>query len=324
MSSAFSLKSTLGRSYNVDLNDTLRTKKTLRSLGHYQTPSYGMTEYPDEQLFDGIKDFQKAHGLREDGVMKPEGETASRLGKVIDQKERERREGSTRSSGWDAVKKAREASERKVSNGSLHRAASNSSWAAIESRKAETRNRTTFASRTANDLRTSSDAGSNSASYGTPKTPLGRAFKQIAENVAEGALQSNSDSSTEQKQAKTEVAALPLVLPIIAEISAYFGIPAIVATAWWQSMSSDQRKKMRQVLHSEGHDGSSDDASEGAWAAECEKQYFNVDLPTCDAITARRGRRAGALCYESANARLASCLSGTEPEDRPPLNTWNN
>ncbi len=320
MSSAFSLKSTLGRSYNVDLDDTLRTKKTLRSLGHYQTPSYGMTEYPDEQLFDGIKDFQKAHGLHVDGVMKPEGETASRLGKVINQKERERREESTRSSGWDAVKKAREESERKASNRSLHRAASNSSWAAIESQNAGTRNRTTLTSRTAKDLRTSSDAGSDSASYGTPKTPLGRTFKQ----VAEGALQSKSDSSTEQKQAKTEVAALPLVLPSIAEIAAYFGISTVMATAWWHSMSSDQRKKMRQVLHSEGHDGSSEDANDKGRKVQCDYQYDHVDTPVCRAIKKRKGAQEAQRCWKTAADRYEACLRGVEPDDLPPLDIWNN
>jgi len=75
----FKLKSTLGRSHNVDLDDTLMAKKTFGSLGYYKTPSYGLTKYPDEPLFKGIESFQKDHGLRKDGVMKPGGQTERTL-----------------------------------------------------------------------------------------------------------------------------------------------------------------------------------------------------------------------------------------------------
>ena len=46
--SPFKLNATLGRTYNADLDDVLRTKQALGKLGHFEMPSYGMTEYPDE------------------------------------------------------------------------------------------------------------------------------------------------------------------------------------------------------------------------------------------------------------------------------------
>tara|TARA_B100000965_G_scaffold381828_2_gene379644 strand:+ start:9096 stop:9452 length:357 start_codon:yes stop_codon:yes gene_type:complete len=76
--SPFKLNATLGRDYNADLDDTLRTKKALQKIGLFETPSYGMTEFPDEPLFKGIEKFQARHGLKQDGIMKQDGETARR------------------------------------------------------------------------------------------------------------------------------------------------------------------------------------------------------------------------------------------------------
>ena len=46
-------------------------KNILRRLGHYKTLDYGMTPYPDERMFEGIRGFQKAKGLAVDGVVEP-------------------------------------------------------------------------------------------------------------------------------------------------------------------------------------------------------------------------------------------------------------
>ena len=43
----FQLKKTVGRSYNVDLDDVRNVKSALQGLGYYRTPGYGMTPYPD-------------------------------------------------------------------------------------------------------------------------------------------------------------------------------------------------------------------------------------------------------------------------------------
>ena len=79
----FNLNQTLASNSAADPDDTLNTKRSLGSLGYYETPSYGMTKYPDEGLFNGIKTFQKDNNLTKDGVMKPAGETATQLGKTL-------------------------------------------------------------------------------------------------------------------------------------------------------------------------------------------------------------------------------------------------
>jgi hypothetical protein len=79
----FELRKTLGADYSVNLDDSLRAKKTFRKLGFFKTPSYGLTPYPDDALFGAIKGFQSANGLRRDGIMKPGGETARALGGVL-------------------------------------------------------------------------------------------------------------------------------------------------------------------------------------------------------------------------------------------------
>lgn len=77
------LKQPFGRNHNVDLDDSLSIKRALNSLGYYRIPRHGLTPYPDEALFKGIKDFQRDSRLRVDGVMEPGGETAVALGQSI-------------------------------------------------------------------------------------------------------------------------------------------------------------------------------------------------------------------------------------------------
>ncbi|MEQ8667058.1 MAG: peptidoglycan-binding domain-containing protein [Rhodospirillales bacterium] len=87
MISPFGLRTTIGREHNVDLDDVRRVKKALRYTGYFETPSYGLTDYPDEPLFNAIEMFQSDNDLRRDGVMKPDGETAKTLGRVLGQRE---------------------------------------------------------------------------------------------------------------------------------------------------------------------------------------------------------------------------------------------
>ncbi|MBO6518697.1 MAG: peptidoglycan-binding protein [Rhodospirillales bacterium] len=65
----------IDRAAQVHEDDTLQTKAALKALGYYKTPTFGMTSWPDEQMFEGIQAFQKAHNLKVDGVMKRGGET---------------------------------------------------------------------------------------------------------------------------------------------------------------------------------------------------------------------------------------------------------
>ena len=60
--------------------DTARVKFGLNKLGYYDEPEKtGMNTIPDEQMFDGIKDFQKDNGLQVDGYLKPFGETINKI-----------------------------------------------------------------------------------------------------------------------------------------------------------------------------------------------------------------------------------------------------
>ena len=79
MYSPYKLKRTIGNSYNMDLDDSLNTKKALADLGHMKVPDFGLTTYPDQAMIDGVKSFQKGEGLKVDGVMKPDGPTINRL-----------------------------------------------------------------------------------------------------------------------------------------------------------------------------------------------------------------------------------------------------
>jgi hypothetical protein len=87
----FRLKRVLDADSSVDLDDSLRAKKAFRESGFFKTPRYGVTPYPDAPLFDAIRGFQSANGLRRDGIMKPDGETATRLGAVLAERQQPRR-----------------------------------------------------------------------------------------------------------------------------------------------------------------------------------------------------------------------------------------
>ncbi len=73
----FRLRSTLSASTRADKNDNLNTKSALGSLGY---------KHPNNNLFESIRQFQSDHGLKRDGIMKPNGETARMLGKVLENK----------------------------------------------------------------------------------------------------------------------------------------------------------------------------------------------------------------------------------------------
>jgi len=76
---AYRLKKPLGPAYTMDEDDVLKTKVALRDLGHMKKPDYGLTPFPDQPMIDGIRDFQRSHGLKPDGVAKPGGPTERRL-----------------------------------------------------------------------------------------------------------------------------------------------------------------------------------------------------------------------------------------------------
>jgi hypothetical protein len=66
-------------SASVEPSDVLNVKEALKKVGEYKTPDWGMTDFTDNQMFDGIKSFQKKNNLKIDGIMKPDGETENAL-----------------------------------------------------------------------------------------------------------------------------------------------------------------------------------------------------------------------------------------------------
>jgi hypothetical protein len=61
----------------------LAAKSAFKKLGYYETPSYGLTPYPDQTLFDGIRTFQKDKRLTTDGYMLPGGETEQSVNSLL-------------------------------------------------------------------------------------------------------------------------------------------------------------------------------------------------------------------------------------------------
>lgn len=54
----FRVKKTIGSSWIVDEDDVVRTKSALKKTGDYKPPEWGVTGYPDQDMFDGLKSFQ--------------------------------------------------------------------------------------------------------------------------------------------------------------------------------------------------------------------------------------------------------------------------
>lgn len=80
----FKLKEPMGSSYRVDPVDIKNTKRALNVLGYYNvSPHRGIDDWTDDSMFDGIRRFQKANGLKVDGFMRPGGPTELALNRLI-------------------------------------------------------------------------------------------------------------------------------------------------------------------------------------------------------------------------------------------------
>jgi hypothetical protein len=75
----FKLNQTVGPDVNHDLSDVLKVKNALERLGFFEWPEHGMTEFPDQNMLDGIKRFQLTENLEPDRVVKPDGPTYMRM-----------------------------------------------------------------------------------------------------------------------------------------------------------------------------------------------------------------------------------------------------
>ena len=98
--SQFKLNKDVASSSAVAIEDMLPLKSYLKKFGAYDVPSYGMTEYPDNELFEGIKTYQRKNNLTIDGIMKKDGETINSLNQEISQNKPSRLEFNGRELSW--------------------------------------------------------------------------------------------------------------------------------------------------------------------------------------------------------------------------------
>ena len=79
----FRLNEMLTSSGRADPHDTINAKKALKDLGYYEEPDYGLTEFADTPLFEGVKRLQRDYRLIPDGVMNPDGPTARAIDRLL-------------------------------------------------------------------------------------------------------------------------------------------------------------------------------------------------------------------------------------------------
>ncbi len=68
---------------DTNFEDVVNIKKVLRQIGYYETPTYGITEFPDERMYSALERFQREKNLKIDGVVIPGGETEDALNKEL-------------------------------------------------------------------------------------------------------------------------------------------------------------------------------------------------------------------------------------------------
>lgn len=68
---------------DINPEDVLSIKNKLKGFGYYKEPEWGMTKFTDRQMFDSIRKFQTNNKLKTDGIMKPQGETESKINERI-------------------------------------------------------------------------------------------------------------------------------------------------------------------------------------------------------------------------------------------------
>ncbi|WP_374303440.1 peptidoglycan-binding domain-containing protein [Ferrovibrio sp.] len=80
------LQSPLGRDHVAEPADILDAKRALMALGYYQSLGGDPPgAWVDNELFTGIRKFQRDQGLKIDGLMRPGGETEAAMNAALDQ-----------------------------------------------------------------------------------------------------------------------------------------------------------------------------------------------------------------------------------------------
>lgn len=75
------LATTIGNNQNSDPEEVKNIRKKLNSIGI--DSGHDDRGYIDRDLDQGIREFQRGMNLKEDGIIKPEGETETRLNHVL-------------------------------------------------------------------------------------------------------------------------------------------------------------------------------------------------------------------------------------------------
>lgn len=324
MISPFKLNATLGRDYNADLDDTLRTKKALQKIGLFETPSYGMTEFPDEPLFKGIEKFQDQYNLQKDGIMKPDGETAAKLGRVLAENENRKTYpvpnalSLTAEVGFGRANKPHDIF-------SLSRALA---WAGYPhgSERSTTDNSPQVDGLSDAIKQFQKTAGLKvdgwTRPHGETEDALNHSLqpKIEASKAAANARSELTDSTgTLNSQTGDQQAVAQAAIPaIVYRVAEFFGMAVMAAWAWWQSMTSSEQEKIKKQVSGQRTD------NDGGDNDQCEYLHYEVDIPKCRAIERARGKQAAQRCYTTANERYAACLKGVPLDRLPPLDTWNN
>lgn len=68
---------------DIDADDVLTVKQHLKRFGCYQVSEWGMSPITDKEMFKEINMFQKKNNLKQDKIMKPQGETENSINKEL-------------------------------------------------------------------------------------------------------------------------------------------------------------------------------------------------------------------------------------------------
>lgn len=312
----FRLKRPIDPNANMDLDDVLATKRALVDLGFMKLPDYGLTPHPDRPMIEGIKVFQSRHGLRVDGVMTPDGPTVKRLNESMAARRQEIGQpskaqptvlGLTDEVGPQGKNKPHDVFSTRQAL----------LWAGYPSRD----------SVLDSDALVNAIMGFQRAAglqidgflrpHGETEKALNKTLADRVRSLQQQTPPDNGKSGDSEGKLDQQAFAPTAAPTIVLKIAEFFGIAVMAAWAWWQSMSDAEKDRIRGQVSGGPPDTQGN-------REECDRLHYEVDIPTCNAISEKRGKQAAQRCYASANERYAACLRGAPLDRLPPLDVWDN
>lgn len=313
----FHLKRPIDSNASMDPDEVLATKRALVDLGFMDLPDYGLTPHPDRAMIEGIKVFQSRHGLHVDGIMKPDGLTLKRLNESLVARAKEiglppearpTVLGLTDEVGFQKKNKPHDVFSTRQTL----------SWAGHPPRESAL-----DSDGLANAIMSFQRAAGLKIDgflrpHGETERALNKTLAGTVRALQQQAVSGDGKSVGSEGRLDQQAFAPAVVPPIVLKIAEFFGIAVMAAWAWWQSMSAAEKDRVRRQVSG---GGPSDD---GGNRDECDRLHYEVDIPTCNAVSDKRGKQAAQRCYASANERYAACLRGVPLNRLPPLDIWNN